>query len=573
MREHHSKFVTIFVGWFFIAGFAMDGVAEDGRTKPLHERIDREIEAKLEGQVIAPAAGDAEFLRRVWLDLAGMIPTAEDARDFLDDPSAYKRTALIDRLLSRPSFARRMQTVFDVMLMERRTDQHVPAAEWREFLRSAFARNLPYDQLVREILTADGTDPTRRGAAKFFLDREGQPNLLTRDVGRLFLGRDLQCAQCHDHPLISDFKQAHYYGLFAFFNRSYLVADDRGAMTFAEKADGDVSFSSVFKKKIVHTTRPRIIEGPEVPEPVVPKGQEYRLAPGEKIRAIPLHSRREHLPERITSPDVPEFSRTIANRLWAMMMGRGIVHPLDMDHGDNPPTHPELLDLLTKEFAHEQFNVKTLIREIALTRAYQRSSEPPPSQSPSESNPEALAVALLKPMTPEQIAWSLMQAAGIVTRQQKEVEHQLFEVDTKFRDITTLDEKRQALRAESVEKTVYERLQGNVQPFTARFGSAAGQAENPGQSNVDQALFLANDNLVLQWFSPGTGTLGERLLAKKEASEFAEELYLSILSRRPTASERDEVARYLGERGTDRAQAIREFAWALAASTEFRFNH
>ena len=111
------------------------------------------------------------------------------------------------------------------MLMERRDDTYVPASEWQDFLRRAFAANLPYDQLVTQILSADGTDPTTRGAAKFYLDRLADPNLLTRDVGRMFLGRDFQCAQCHDHPLIDDYKQAHYYGIFAFLNRTSLVGN------------------------------------------------------------------------------------------------------------------------------------------------------------------------------------------------------------------------------------------------------------------------------------------------------------------------------------------------------------
>src|SRR4051794_30062924 len=159
---------------------------------PLHERIDRLIEAalarQLPGQVPAAPATDGEFLRRAWLDLSGTIPTPAEARAFLDDPSPYKRTSLIDRLLEAPTFARRMQQVFDVMLMERRTDVYVPSGPWREFLRSAFAEDRPYDVLVRQILTTDGADPAARPAARFLLDREGDPNVLTRDIGRLFLG-------------------------------------------------------------------------------------------------------------------------------------------------------------------------------------------------------------------------------------------------------------------------------------------------------------------------------------------------------------------------------------------------
>ncbi|MHC5543615.1 DUF1549 domain-containing protein, partial [Singulisphaera rosea] len=382
---------------------------------------------------------------RAWLDFAGMIPTSAEARAFLDDPSAYKRATLVETLLNSPRYARRMQEVFDTMLMERRPETNVPAAIWQAFLRDAFARNVPYDQLVREILSADGSDPATRGPARFYLDRLGEPNLLTRDVGRFFLGRDMQCAQCHDHPIVDDFKQAHYHGLYAFFNRSFAVAEASGVTTFAEKADGDVSFASVFKKKIVKTTRPRVIDGPEVDEPKVDKGQEYRVAPLDKVRSIPTYSRRARLPEILTSPEVPAFSRNAVNRLWALVMGRGIFHPLDMDHGDNPPSHPELLDLLAKEFVAMKYDIKKFIRELTATRVYQRSSELPPGASPGGLAPETFAVSMLKPLTPEQIAWSLMQATGVLEGTRKAVEQQWLGVDPKFRDLVKIDPKRQAL--------------------------------------------------------------------------------------------------------------------------------
>src|SRR5262249_14694321 len=182
-------------------------------------------------------ASDAEFLRRAFLDLAGTLPTAEQARDFLKDLSPDKRARLIDRLLAGPGYARRMQAAFDALLMDRRPDKHVPAAQWQAFLPAALAENTPYDQLVREILSADGTDPKARAAAKFYLDREGEPHLLTRDIGRLFLGMNLQCAQCHDHPLVRHYRQDHYYGVFAFLNRSFVFTDKAKKFSvFAEKA-------------------------------------------------------------------------------------------------------------------------------------------------------------------------------------------------------------------------------------------------------------------------------------------------------------------------------------------------
>jgi hypothetical protein len=540
--------------------------------EPLRDRIDRMIVAGRDGKVAAQAV-DSEFLRRATLDLTGMIPTAAESRDFIDDPSPYKRTKLIDRLLNRPEYARRMQTVFDTMLMERRPDTHVPSNVWQAYLRESFRNNKPLNVLVREILSADGAEPTGRAPAKFYLEREAEPNLLTRDVGRLFLGRDMQCAQCHDHVLYDDYKQAHYHGLLAFFNRTYAVQGADGVTRLAEKGEGDVTFASVFKKKIKHATGPRLLDAPPVGEPRIPKGQEYLVAPAEKVRAIPKYSRRAQLAPLLTSGQSAEFNRNLANRLWAMMMGRGLVHPLDLHHGDNPPSHPELLDLLGREFAGSGFDVKAFIRELALTRAYGRSSEPPPDLSAEDAAPERFTIAALKPLSPEQMAWSVMQATGVVASTRGQVEQSLFDADPKFRALTRLDAKREALGQRTVEETVFDRLAGNVAPFVAQFAGAAGQSQDVNDPTVHQALFLANGQPVQSWLAPSGTLLVGRLLRITDPSVAAEELYLAVLTRRPTAEERDEVARHLTRPVAEHPQALKDLAWALLTSAEFRFNH
>src|SRR5262249_15569598 len=153
--------------------------------------------------------------------------------------------------------ARHMADVLDVMLMDRRPAKDVKQEQWWEYLRGSVAANKPWDQFVRELLSSDGTDPARRAAARFMLDRDGEPHLLTRDVARIFLGMNLQCAQCHDHPQVEDFKQADYHGLYAFFNRTS-VFTEKNLVVLAEKADGEVSFQSVFdRSKTVKHTGPR----------------------------------------------------------------------------------------------------------------------------------------------------------------------------------------------------------------------------------------------------------------------------------------------------------------------------
>jgi hypothetical protein len=513
---------------------------------PLHERIDR---AAASAEKAAPAAADAEFLRRVSLDLTGTLPTAAEARAFLKDSAADKRARLIDRLLASPEYARHMADVFGVMLMERRPDKYVPRADWQEYLRAAFADNKPWDGLVRELLSADGTDPKARPASKFFLDREGDPNVMARDVGRLFLGINLQCAQCHDHPLVAHYKQEQYYGLFAFLSRSYLFTDKAKNLTvLAEKGEGDVTYQSVFDpKKETKKSLPVVPGGTAIKEPALEKGKEYEVAPANGVRPVPKFSRRAQLAGQVASAENVQFRRNIANRLWALMMGRGLVHPLDLDHPDNPPSHPELLTLLADEMAATKFDVRHFLREVALSHTYQRSSEPPAGVK--EVAPTSLAVARLKPLSPEQLAWSLMQATGLT------------------------DAERKALGQGATEAALYARLAGNVAPFVATFGGKAGQPDGHFEATLDQALFLANGKTVRGWLAPRPGNLTDRLAQLKDAAAVAEELYLSALTRLPTDEERKEVAEFLRGRTDDRSAALQELAWALLASAEFRFNH
>jgi hypothetical protein len=226
-------------GCFAAAGQWRAATAQD--APPLHERIDQLIDAAAVGP-IAPTCSDADFVRRIFLDLTGVIPTAEETRAFLADGSPDKRAKLIDTLLASPAFNRHMTLTLDVMLLERQTDKTNLLKPWLEYLLTSVSAGKPLDQLYREMLAADGSDAALRPAARFTLNREAEPNLLTRDIGRLAFGMDLQCAQCHDHPLIDDYYQADYFGLFAFVQRTSLFTDAKKKQTLlAEKADGEAT--------------------------------------------------------------------------------------------------------------------------------------------------------------------------------------------------------------------------------------------------------------------------------------------------------------------------------------------
>ncbi|MCA9068888.1 MAG: DUF1549 domain-containing protein, partial [Planctomycetaceae bacterium] len=348
-------------------------------AEALHERIDAVL-AQTQAGPSAPLAGDAEFLRRVYLDLTGRIPSAEAARSFLEDKSPDKRQKLIDKLLDSPANDRHLAKVFDVMFMERRTDKHVKGPEWDAYLLKSIQENKPYNQLAREILAADGVDPKLRAPVKFYLDREDMAvNLVTRDSARVFFGRDIECAQCHDHPLISDYEQSEYYGLLAFLNRSSLFqADKKKPAVLAEKAEGTAKFKSVFTG-YEGETRPRLPGAKEIDEPTFKKGDEYKVKPAKNVRPVPKYSRREKFAALATDGTNAAFNKNIANRLWAVMMGRGLVEPVDLHHSENPPASPELLELLTKEFVAMNYDIKGFLKQIALSKTYQRSFQLPKS--------------------------------------------------------------------------------------------------------------------------------------------------------------------------------------------------
>lgn len=339
---------------------------------PLHVEIDRLLDLERLAPVGAPA-DDGEFLRRATLDLHGIIPTVEEARAFVADKSPDKRTKLVDALLASPRFARHMATTYDVLLNERRADKIIKHGLWYDFLYSSFLNGKPYDQMVREILLADDVKDELKPASKFFHDRECEPNVMTRDIGRLFFGMDMQCNQCHDHPVIDDYSIGDYYGLYAFVGRTILHTDAKTkTKVIAEKADGEASYKSVFTGESADNVAMKPPRGAVIAEPKFAKGEEYAVKPEKGVKPVPKFSRRAKLAEVATDGTNEIFTRNAANRLWAHLFGRGLVHPVDFIHPDNPPTHPAVLDLITREFKDRKFDVRSLLRELMLSKAYQR---------------------------------------------------------------------------------------------------------------------------------------------------------------------------------------------------------
>ena len=391
--------------------------AVETRAEPpsLRTVIDHQVLAVQGSQSVAPASAsdDYMFARRVSLDLTGRPISVAALKEFVADSDSAKRERLIDRLLASPEYARHMQYTFDVLLMQRLPKKHIDPAAFAEFLRKSFAENKPFNQLALEILSADGAEETNRSASRFMLDRELKREETVRVIGRVFLGRDMQCAQCHNHPQIDDYYQRHYYGLAAFLKRSYLFTDPKSKQVMiGDKIKGDVTFTSVFTGE-EGKTPPRMLELTELVDPQ-PVEEPYEVVPDKTNRGVPKYNRRLQLGPAMVSDSNRAFRLNITNRIWAQMMGQGFVEPLDMFHQENTPSHPQLLETLADALRDHNYDLKYLLKEIAMSAAYQRASywegeELPPATS--------YLVGSIKPLSPEQFAWTLLQSLGEVQKQ------------------------------------------------------------------------------------------------------------------------------------------------------------
>ena len=497
---------------------------------PLHERIDELIAAKAGGKTAAALSDDAEFLRRVYLDLAGRIPAVDEARAFLADTATDKRTKVIDALLTGPAYARHMADLFHVVLMERRGDHE----EWHKFLRTSFAVNKPWDTLAREILAPNADDEQTRGSAFFIskrLETYGQNPTdfpgLTRDVARLFLGQDLQCAQCHDHLFIDDYKQRDFQGLYVVYANAKVSGDKFPVVTVKPPAS-KLEFVSVFEA------------GKQATGPRIPGGSELPLPSDDSDNTGLLTS----MAAEIARADNPLFVRNAANRLWSLMMGRGLIHPLDLHHSANPPSHPELLDLLAGELVNHGFDIKWMLREIALSQTYQRSSMVPPDGEPPLAS--LFLVANERPLSAEQLWLSVLQATG-----------ESFAMTTTDESAAALADRHKDLRDR----------------FLKSFAAEPTEPEVDVRSTVKAALFLLNDERFLQLVDRQSGNLTDRLLNLSGPDLLTEKLYLSVLSRRPDDEELALVAAHLAANANHRESAVKQLIWALVSSAEFSMNH
>ncbi|MEZ6087749.1 MAG: DUF1553 domain-containing protein [Pirellulaceae bacterium] len=524
------KRLAFSVCWISLAVVSAALLADE----PLHVRIDALIQSQFKGPV-SDLCDDATFMRRASLDFVGSIPNVSELRAFMASEEVDKREKLIDRLLDDERHPRHLANQFNIMLMERRGEHE----QWLQFLTDAVAKNKPWDQIVREILAPDPSDEQSRGSAFFYtkrLERYGQnpddmPGLV-RDVGRMFLGIDVQCAQCHDHLFVDDYKQADWQGLFAFVGSTGIdTAKEFPAIT-EKPLLKKIEFASVFDAQPM-SVGPRLPGLTEFAIPEFAKGEEYAVPPDRKTKepGVPKFSTTKLLSQQLPSRELPAFSRNAVNRIWWMMMGRGLVEPLDMHHSDNPPSHPELLDLLGEAFVEHQYDIRWLVRQLALTRTYARSSVTTGASGDSAS----YQCATERRLSAEQLFDSILQATGATL---------------------TVDQRDDALKR-----------------FRDAFANPPKEPELEVNPTVKGALFLLNDDQIQRFLREGD--LLHRVQEMSEARQQVEEIYLATLSRMPSDEELRLALEFIPVDKSNVAgnDPLHHLAWALLASTEFFVNH
>lgn len=508
--------------------------------EPISTVVDFYVNAKLKASNVVPVAAtdDAHFIRRVTLDLVGRIPTPAEVRRYESSADADKKRQLVDRLISSPAFVRQQASEWDWMLMDGK------GGAFRDYLVSALKANRGWDGIFGDVMAADSKNAASKGCEQFLKTRAQDQDKITSDVSVRFFGVNVSCAQCHNHPYVPAWTQDQYYGMKSFFSRTYEAGEFVG-----EKEYGYVTFKPL-KSEQTRRASLLFLDGqtasePEVAEPddAAKKAERQAIEECKKNKQpppAPKFSRRAKLVEAGLAPGREGFfARAIVNQTWARLFGQGLVMPVDQMHGQNKPSHPELLVWLAREMVRQKYDVKALVRGLVLSDAYARSSEWP---GPDRPDARLWAVATPRALTPQQFGTSLMLAST---------------------DPAKLD------KAPVFEAAV-ERMEQDGQSW-------AGLFERPSfdfQVGVDEALALSNsDKVAKQLLADEDGKLVRSLLAMKDTPLMLRTAYASVLSRVPDGHEMEILNAYLKKRSERPGESIRDVVWALMASTEFRFNH
>jgi hypothetical protein len=504
---------------------------------PAFNVVDRLLYERQKALRLAPSAlaPDHVFLRRAYLDALGLPPTLDEVRSFLADTRPDKRERLVDALLRRPEFADFWALKWsDLLRNEEKVLDRKGVALLHGWLRRSFAEGKPLNEMARELLAGRGSTYVNPEANYYRALRD--PYVRAEATAQVFLGTRLQCAKCHNHPF-DRWKQDDYHAFAALFARlDYrIVENNRRDKLDKHEFDGE---------QIVYQTRDGELPHPRTREPVPPRflGSAAPVADADRLRA---------LADWVAAPNNPFFARAQANRVWAHLMGRGLVDPLDDFRASNPPSNVALLDALAQELSGHNFDLRHLVRLIMTSRSYQLSATPNDTNGDDETN---FARALVRPLQAEVLLDAQAQVIGAAPR------------------FAGFPEGTRAVQLPGVAVPQRRRSTTEAERFLLAFGkpvrSLSCECERSDDATPQHALLLLSGEPLNGMLRAPDNRLGKLLAAGKTDAEIIEELFLAALCRAPTAAEREGVLARLA-RAKDRRAGLEDLLWALVNSKEF----
>ena len=494
--------------------------------------VDTHINAKLKQMSILPSGTctDDEFVRRAYLDCIGRLPTVEETKAFMADKATTKRDALIEKLADAPEFADFWALKWaDILRSNRKTIQVKGSYGFQSWLRQHFQKNTPMDEIVRELITSSGNTYTNPPANYYRIAKD--PQSLAETTAQLFLGVRMQCAKCHNHPF-ERWTQDDYYGMAAWFAR---VKQKPEPVVGTRPAGPNTSAEVIFTSRDGEVSQPRT---GKVMKPRYIGVGDADVKPGD--------DRRVALAGWLTSPGNPFFAKSVVNRVWFHLMGKGIVDPVDDFRESNPSCNDELLDALAADFAKNKFDLKYLAKTIMKSRTYQASAQPTDS---NRDDGKYFSHAVTKMLTAEQLLDAIC-------------------------DVTGVPEKYAGLPAGT---RAIQLPDGEVNhPFLKTFGQPARElaceCERESDGNLAQALQLINGPTLNEKIRNPNNRVGKLLTGKASDDDMLSELYHAALARPPFPEEKEKALAHVKARA-DKRKAWEDVLWALINTREFLFRH
>lgn len=500
----------------------------EGETQwpPARNVVDERVFAKLRtlGIPPSPPCDDATFVRRATLDICGRLPTIEETRNFLTSTDEQKHSQLVDQLLETTDYAEHFAKKWSTILRNRRSSagQQFGTFAFYDWLHGSFHKNKPYDQLVRELLTATGTVETNPPVAWF---REvATTESRVEDAAQLFLGQRIQCARCHHHPF-EKWSQTDYYQLAAFFSK-------------LDKKEGPTPEEPIFVSRIGGASA----QHPKSGQALKPAGLD-----AEPVELQGLDDPRDELVDWMVAPENPFFARSLANRYWKHFFATGLVEPEDDMRVTNPATNPELLDGLASHLIESKFDLKSLIRLICTSSAYRTSSD---GNAHNLGDHHSYSRFYPKRLPAEMLLDAIDQVAM---------------TETAFSGMPA------GTRAMSLPDTGFSSYFLDV--FGRPDATTACECERGQEATLAQSLHLLNSKEVQAKLAGDASRPAAMAASSQDPAELIDELYLTALSRSPTPQELETAIRYVAERADRKREAYEDLVWAIINSKEFLFNH